>query len=172
MSSQPLSHQLQILWFHLPVGEEVLLERRPVLEGEGSTLVLLPSTQGAGDDVHLPLHYPVDVQAPGLTEPLAAVPAVEGPLLAVRVLVVTEVVSTSEGFMADVTREGPFISVCTFMDHEVVGLGDLSGTELADEPLLGSGGGFGGGELVEEGAVDEVGVQGAREGRGVRRRRR
>ena len=53
---------------------------------------------------------------------------------------VPQVVLPPEGFAADVAGERPLVSVGPLVDHDVVGLGELPVTELADEPLLGSGG--------------------------------
>ena len=56
------------------------------------------------------------------------------------VFVVSEMILSPEGLAAHVTGEGPLISVGPLMDHDIVRLGELSVTELADEPLLWSGG--------------------------------
>ena len=59
--------------------------------------------------------------------------------LGVNVSMVPEMVLPSEGLATNITRVGTFISVRPLVDQQVVGLGELSVTELADEPLLGSG---------------------------------
>ena len=82
----------------------------------------------------------VHSQRTTLTEALVAFPALVGLVLGVDVLVVPQMVLSSEGFTTDVAREGPLVRVSSLVDHHVVGLGELSVTKLADEPLLGSGG--------------------------------
>ena len=75
-----------------------------------------------------------------MTETFVAFPALVWLVLRVDVLVVPQMVLAPEGFAADVAREGPLVRVSSLVDHHVVGLGELAVTELADEPLLGSGG--------------------------------
>ena len=82
----------------------------------------------------------VDSQGAALTEALVAFPALVGFVLRVDVLVVPQMVLSSEGFTTDVARKWPLVRVSSLVDHDVVGLGELSVTKLADEPLLGSGG--------------------------------
>ena len=82
----------------------------------------------------------VHSQRTTLTEALVAFPALVGFVLRVDVLVVPQVVLSSEGFTTDVAREGPLVRVSSLVDHDVVGLGELAVAKLADEPLLGSGG--------------------------------
>ena len=57
-------------------------------------------------------------------------------VLAVNVLVVSQMVLSPESLAADITGEGPLISVGPLMDHDIVRLGELSVTKLADESLL------------------------------------
>ena len=52
------------------------------------------------------------------------------------VFVVPQVVLSPERLAADITWEGPLICVSPLVDHNIVRLGELSVTELADEPLL------------------------------------
>ncbi len=52
---------------------------------------------------------------------------------------VAEVVLSPEAFAADVTRVGPLVSVRALVDQQVVGLGEVTATELADVLLLGPG---------------------------------
>ena len=101
----------------------------------------------------------VHSQRTTLTEALVAFPALVGLVLGVDVLVVPQMVLSSEGFTTDVAREGPLVRVSSLVDHHVVGLGELSVTKLADEPLLGSGGSA----LPRH---VEAGVVGGRGGRG------
>ena len=82
----------------------------------------------------------VDCQGPALTEALVTLPALVGLVLGVDVLVVPQVVLPPEGLAADVAGEWSLICVCSLVDHHVVGLGELAVAELADEPLLRSGG--------------------------------
>ena len=101
----------------------------------------------------------VHSQRTTLTEALVAFPALVGFVLRVDVLVVPQMVLSSEGFTTDVAREGPLVRVSSLVDHHVVGLGELSVTKLADEPLLGSGGSTLPSHV-------EAGVVGGRGGRG------
>ena len=57
-------------------------------------------------------------------------------LFVVDVLVVTEMVLSSEGLATCVTGIGPLSGVCSLMDEEVVALGELPVTVLADVALL------------------------------------
>ena len=98
-------------------------------------------------------------QGPALTEALVAFPALVRLVLGVDVLVVSQMVLSSEGFTTDVAREGSLVRVSSLVDHDVVGLGELSVAKLADEPLLGSGGSALPGHV-------EAGVVGGRGGRG------
>ena len=90
--------------------------------------------------VSLTMEDLVHSQGPALTEALLALPALVGLVLGVDVLVVSQMVLSSEGFTTDVAREGPLVRVSSLVDHDVVGLGELAVAKLADEPLLGSGG--------------------------------
>ena len=70
-------------------------------------------------------------------------------VLAVNVLVVSQMVLSPESLAADITGEGPLISVGPLMDHDIVRLGELSVTKLADESLLWSRGpGLGGMRMI------------------------
>ena len=80
----------------------------------------------------------MDGEGPGLAEALVTHIALEGLVLAVDVLVVTEMVLPPEGLAADVAGEGPLVCVSSFVDHHIVTLGEFSMAELADEPLLGT----------------------------------
>ena len=82
----------------------------------------------------------VDSQGTTLTEALVAFSTLVRFVLRVDILVVSQVVLSSEGFTTDVARERPLVRVSSLVDHDVVGLGELAVTKLADEPLLGSGG--------------------------------
>ena len=57
-------------------------------------------------------------------------------VLGVDVFMVPEMVLSPECFSTDITGVRPFISVGPLVDHNIVRLGELSMTELADEPLL------------------------------------
>ena len=71
-----------------------------------------------------------------LTKALVTRPTLVGLVLCVCVFVISQVILPSESLATDVTREGPLISVCPLVDHNIVRLGELSVTKLADEPLL------------------------------------
>ena len=101
----------------------------------------------------------VDGQGAALTEALVTFPALVGFVLRVDVLVVPQMVLSSEGFTTDVARKWALVRVSSLVDHDVVGLGELSVTKLADEPLLGSGGSALAGHV-------EAGVVGGRGRRG------
>ena len=82
-------------------------------------------------------------------------------VLRVDVLVVPEVILAPESLATDVTGEGALVRVGSFVDEQVVALGELTVTILADEPFLGPGaapaarvearvqGGQGGGPVAE-----------------------
>lgn len=53
--------------------------------------------------------------------------------------VIPQVILSSEGLVANVTRVGPFIGVGSFMDQKVVGLGEVPATEFTHKLLLGFG---------------------------------
>ena len=58
-------------------------------------------------------------------------------------------VLSPESLAANITGEGPLISVGPLMDHDIVRLGELSVTKLADESLLWSrGSGLGGVRVI------------------------
>ena len=46
---------------------------------------------------------------------------------------------TTEGLAANVTRVRPFVGVSPLVNEQIVGFGELTVAELADELLLGSG---------------------------------
>ena len=74
-----------------------------------------------------------------LAEALATTCALVWFLLGVNVRVVPQVVLSPEALATDVAGEGPLVCVCALMDHDIVALGELAMTELADESLLRSG---------------------------------
>ena len=80
----------------------------------------------------------MDCEGPGLAETLVTHVALEGLVLAVDVLVVTEMVLPPEGLTTDVTGEGPLVCVGSLVDEKVVALGELSVAVLADVALLGA----------------------------------
>ena len=51
---------------------------------------------------------------------------------------VPQVILSSECLSTGVAGEGSFVRVRPLVDEQVVGLGELTGAELADKPLLGS----------------------------------
>jgi len=50
--------------------------------------------------------------------------------------VVSKVILATERLAADVTREGPFVRVCALVNEQVVALGEVATTVLADKLLL------------------------------------
>lgn len=78
----------------------------------------------------------VDRQSSGLTEALPALLTLEGFLLRVDISVVPQVVLSPEGLVADVAGVGPLVGVCALVDQQVVGFGEVSPAEPADELLL------------------------------------
>ena len=61
-----------------------------------------------------------------MTETFLAHGAFEGLLFAVDILVVPEVILPTEGFTADVAREGSLVRVSSLVDQQVVALGEFS----------------------------------------------
>ena len=57
-------------------------------------------------------------------------------VLGVDVFMVPKMVLSPESLTADITGKWSLICVCPLMDHNIVRLGELSVTILADEPLL------------------------------------
>ena len=53
---------------------------------------------------------------------------------------VPQVILSSECLSTGVAGEGSLVCVRPLVDEQVVGLGELTRAELADKPLLGSGG--------------------------------
>ena len=82
----------------------------------------------------------VNCQRPGLTETFVAVSTLVGLVLAVDVLVVSQVILSSECFATHIAGEWSLICVSPLVDHDIVGLGELSVAIFADESLLWSGG--------------------------------
>ena len=82
---------------------------------------------------------PVYGQGAGLAEPLATVCTLERLVFGVNVFMVPQVVGTAKCLATNVTRKGTLVRVCSFVDQQVVTLGELPVTELADESLLWSG---------------------------------
>ena len=77
-------------------------------------------------------------ESSSLAETLITNTTLEGLVFAMDVLVVTKMILPSEGLATDITWEGPFVSVGSLMDHEIVALGKLSVAVLADVTLLGT----------------------------------
>ena len=75
-----------------------------------------------------------------LAEAFVAVSTLVGLVFAVDILVVPQVILSSERFTTNITGERSLISVGPLVDHDVVGLGELSVAIFADEPLLWSAG--------------------------------
>ena len=82
----------------------------------------------------------VNGQRSRLTESFVAVSTLVGLVFAVDVLVVPQVILSSERFTTHITGEWSLVGVGPLMDHDVVGLGELSVAIFADEPLLWSAG--------------------------------
>lgn len=110
------------------VGEEVGLQVGPLVE------VALTNGTTVGRLLHV--EDLVHCQRAGLAEALAALLTLKGLLFGVDVAVVPEMVLSTERLVADITIEGPLVSVGALMDEQVVGLGELPVAILADEPLL------------------------------------
>ena len=71
-----------------------------------------------------------------MTKPLVTRPTLVWLILSMCVFVVSQMVLSPESLAADITGEGPLISVGPLMDHDIVRLGELPVTKLADESLL------------------------------------
>ena len=89
----------------------------------------------------------VNCKRPGLTESFITRSTLVGFVFGVDVLVVSQMILSSECFATNITWEGSLICVGSLVDHDIVGLGELSVTIFTDEPLLGSGGSGRGGVL-------------------------
>ena len=75
-----------------------------------------------------------------MTEAFVAVSTLVRLIFAVDILVISQMVLSSEGFTTNITGKWSLISVSPLMDHDIVGLGELSVAIFTDESLLGSGG--------------------------------
>lgn len=84
----------------------------------------------------LQVRHLVDREGPTLAESLAAVVALERLLFGVDVAMISQVILTTEGFAADVTRIRALVRVRSLVDQKVVGFGELSVAVLADELFL------------------------------------
>jgi len=82
------------------------------------------------------MKYSVHRKSSRLTKPLAAFTALERLLFAVDVSVIPQVVLSPERFATYITAVRPLISVGSLVNQKIVGLGELSITELTDELLL------------------------------------
>ena len=122
----------QLLGLDLGVGQEVSLAAGPLGEGQLADGTLVTVSLTVQDLVHC--------KGSALTKSFGAAPTLVRLVFAVDIFVVSEVILSPEGLAAHVTGEGPLISVGPLMNHDIVRLGELSVTELADEPLLWSGG--------------------------------
>ena len=125
---RPLCNLQKLSGFDVCVCQQVGLQVGPLVE--------MPLTDGTLDGRLFQVEDPVDGERPRLTEPFAALVALEGLLLGVDVPVVPQVVLSPEGLVADITGVRPLIGVSALVDQQVVGLGELPLAELADEPLL------------------------------------
>ena len=130
VATKAIGDVTQLLRFKLGVGKNMRFHRR--------FLVKMFVANRAGQHYVGGIEDFVDVKASGLTEAFTTICALVWLILGVDVLVVPEMVLPSEGLATNITRVGTFISVRPLVDQQVVGLGELSVTELADEPLLGS----------------------------------
>ena len=77
-------------------------------------------------------------QSTTLAEALTTHLTLEGLVLAVDVLVVAEVVLSSERLATDVARVGSLVGVGPLVDQQIVALCELTITKPADVALLGS----------------------------------
>lgn len=82
----------------------------------------------------------VDGQRSRLAEALLADVALEGLLVRVNETMVAQMVLAPEGLVADVALIGPLVGVCSLVNEEVVGFGELALTESAYEFYIGEGG--------------------------------
>ena len=83
----------------------------------------------------------MNCQSPRLTKTFPAVRTLKRLFFRVNVAMVSQVILAPEGFAADIAGVGPLVSVSSLVDQQVVRLGELSVTELADKLLLGFGAG-------------------------------
>ena len=129
--AKPVRNFRQLFRFHVSVRQNMRFHT--------GFCVKMSTADGTGDHNVSRVDDFVHVKTAGLAEPLPAVRALVGLVLGVDVLVVAQMVLASEGFAAHITREGSFVGVGALVDHQVVGLGELTVTKLADEALLGAG---------------------------------
>lgn len=80
----------------------------------------------------------MDLESPCLAESLAAHFTLEWLLLRVDESVISEVVLSPECLLTDFTRVRPLVRMSSFVNQQIVRLGEMSLAELADELLLGS----------------------------------
>ena len=128
VAAKDLAALVALVRFVVRVREEVGLQVGPLVEA--------PLANGAFVGGLLHVQDLVHGQGSGLTEPLAALRALERLLLRVDVAVVPEMILPAERLAAQVARVGPLIRVSPLMNEEVVGLGELAAAELAYELLF------------------------------------
>lgn len=78
----------------------------------------------------------VHLKCPRLTEPFATNVTLEWLLLRVNELMVSKVILTAKGFATGVAGIGSFIGMGSLVDQQIIGLGKMSITVLADELLF------------------------------------
>jgi len=78
----------------------------------------------------------VHCQGSTLTKSFITGPTFVWFVFAMDVLVVSQMILSSECLSTHITGEGPLISMCPLMDHHIITFCEFSVTVLADEPLL------------------------------------
>lgn len=73
-----------------------------------------------------------------MAEALTTIIALEGLFFGVDVAMVAQVVLTTEGLAADITRIWPLIRVGSLVNQKIVGLCEVSVAVFTDELLLGT----------------------------------
>lgn len=102
---------------------------------------LIKGSSACGTFVRRFLHMQrfMNSQRSRLTKSLAALLTFEGFLLGVNVSVVSQVVLSPEGLLTDVAGVRPLVRVRALVDQQIVGLGEVSPTKLANKFLFGFG---------------------------------
>jgi len=115
---------IALVWLVISVSQQVGLQVGSLIE----------TSLADGALVRRLLHVEnlVNCQSPRLTKTFPAVRTLERLFFRVNVAMVSQVILAPEGFAADIAGVGPLVSVSSLVDQQVVRLGELSVTELAE----------------------------------------
>lgn len=81
----------------------------------------------------------MDRQGPTLAKSFSTFATLEWFFLAVDIPVVSEMILSSKGFTADVTRVRPLVRMGSLVNQQIIRFGELSITKFTDELFLRSG---------------------------------